>query len=114
MLLAAKWCTVGLCRYVHSSVYLAPGVGVVVPVGIGGIGSTVVAEHCGKEHHDNQDGIGDGKYQHKDETDDAELFGFLYFVFLLLVEGLRGWGEGERRKERVCACVYSGYVCVRY
>ena len=83
-------------------VYLAPGVGVVVPVGIGGIWPTVVAEHCGKEHHDNQDRIGDGKYQHKNETDDAHLFGFLYFPFFLLAEGLRA----REWLKIVCVCTY--------
>ena len=50
-----------------------------------------------KDHRGNQDGVGDSKYQYKDKTDDAKLFGFLQFVTLLLTEGL--W------KVRV------GYVC---
>ena len=83
-------------------VYLAPRIEVLIPVVIGGIGSTVLADHCGKEHNENQDGVGDGKYQHKDETDDAHLFGFLYFIFFLLAEGLR---EGEWVKS-VCICTY--------
>ena len=56
---------------------------VVVGVGVGGVASlpvlvvTNVAKHRGQNHCGNQDGVGDGEYQHKDETDDAELFGLL-------------------------------------
>ena len=58
------------------------------------MGLTPVAKHSGKGRCGNQDGVGDNKYQHKDETDDAEQFGLLRFVFVLLVEGL--WvGEGK-------------------
>ena len=58
------------------------------------MGLTPVAKHGGNGRCCNQDGVGDDKYQHKDETDDAEQFGLLRFVFVLLVEGL--WeGEGE-------------------
>ena len=72
---------------------LAPGVvvpiGVVVP-SVGGVdGPAPVAKHSGKEHHGNQDGVGDNEDQHKDETDDAVEFGLLLFIFLFLAERLR-------------------------
>ena len=82
---------------------LAPGV--VVPIGVpvvpsvGGVDRLApVAKHSGKEHHSNQDGVGDNEDQHKNETDDAVHFGLLQFVVLLLAEGLRG----ERRGREVC------------
>ena len=83
---------------------LAPGVGVgvVVPVvpSVGGVdGLAPVAKHSGKEHHSNQDGVGDNEDQHKDETDDAVEFGLLLFVLLFLAEGLR---EREREEKEVC------------
>ena len=59
------------------------------------MGLTPVAKHGGKGHCGNQEGVGDDEYQHKNETDDAEQFGLLRFVFVLLVEGLWvGRGEG--------------------
>ena len=74
---------------------LAPGV--VVPIGVvpvvpsvGGVDRLApVAKHSGKEHHGNQDGVGDNEDQHKDETDDAVEFGLLLFIFLFLAERLR-------------------------
>ena len=50
-----------------------------IPVvgGVQGLGLTPVAKHSGKGHRNNQDGVGDYEYQHKDETDDAEQFGLL-------------------------------------
>ena len=57
------------------------------------MGLTPVAKHSGKGHCENQDGVGDDEYQHKNETDDAEQFGLLRFVFVLPVEGL--WEGGE-------------------
>ena len=36
-----------------------------------------VAIHSGKGHCGDQDEVGDGEYQHKDETDDAKLFSLL-------------------------------------
>ena len=67
---------------------LAPGV-VVVP-SVGGVDRPApVAKHSGKEHHGNQDGVGDNEDQHKDETDDAVEFGLLLFIFLFLAERLR-------------------------
>ena len=63
----------------------------------------VVAEYRCKDHRGNQDGVGDGEYQYKDKTDDAELSGLLHFVTLLLTEGLwKGWG----RCVCVCVCMY--------
>ena len=55
---------------------------------------TDVAKHRSKDHHGDQDGVGDGEYQHKGKTDDAELFGLLQFVLLLLAESLSG-GTGK-------------------
>ena len=76
---------------------LAPGVVVpIVPVG-GVDGLAPVAKHSGKEHHGNQDGVGDNEDQHKDETDDAKLFGLFQFVVLLLGEGLRRRGGEPSR-----------------
>ena len=87
--------------------------------GMGGIGVapclvlvvTKVAECRGKDHRGNQEGIGYGRYQHKDETDDAEMFGLLQFAVLLFAEGLCE-EEGEvcvcahvRARARVCVCV---------
>ena len=60
-----------------------------------------------KGHRDNQDGVGDGEYKYKDKTDDAELFGLLQFVALLLTEGLWEW-KGEVC-ECVCTCVWVRY-----
>ena len=72
---------------------LAPGVvvpiGVVVPSAVGVDRPAPVAKHSGKEHHGNQDGVGDNEDQHKDETDDAVEFGLLLFIFLFLAERLR-------------------------
>ena len=67
------------------------------------MGLTPVAKHGGKGRCGNQDGVGDDEYQHKDETDDAEQFGLLRFVFVLLVEGL--W-EGKGRE----VCVEGSQV----
>lgn len=53
------------------------------------------AKHTGKDHHHNQDGIGDDKDQHKGKTDDAKQFGLFQFVVLLLGESLR-WGREGR------------------
>ena len=87
-----------LCRYTLPSTIVGP----VVVVAVSSIAVvTNVAKNCCKDHRDNQDGVGDGKYQYKDKTDDAELSGLLHFVALLLTEGL--W-EG-----RVCVCI----VCLR-
>ena len=92
---------------------LAPGVviGVVgVPVVVGGgVWPAIVAKHSGKEHHSNQDGVGDDEDQHKGKTDDAKQFGLLQFVVLLLGEGLR-WGKGGRnpvgtfKQKHGCVC----------
>ena len=60
----------------------------------------VVAEYRCKDHHGNQDGVGDGEYQYKDKTDDAELSGLLQF-FVVLAEDL--WDE-----ETMCLCVCGG------
>ena len=67
---------------------------------------TNVAKHGGNGHCGDQDGVGDGEYQHKDKTDDAELFGLMQFVILLFAEGLC---EGEGRE--VCVCVPT-YICL--
>ena len=53
------------------------------------IGPGDSAKHSGKDHHGNQDGVGDNEDQHKGKTDDAKQFGLLRFVVLLLGEGLR-------------------------
>ena len=92
--------------------YLAPGVVVPIGVGVGGVGGVgvdglaPVAKHGGKDHHENQDGVGDHKDQHKRKTDDAELFGLRQFVLLLLTEGLR-----EEKEwcgcERMCECAFT-------
>ena len=66
---------------------------------------TDVAKHRSKDHHGDQDGVGDGEYQHKNKTDDAELFGLFKFVLLFLAEGLR---EREREEEEVC----GGIGCI--
>ena len=94
---------------------LAPGVvigvvGVGVPVvGGGGVWPAIVAKNSGKEHHSNQDGVGDDEDQHKGKTDEAKQFGLLQFVVLLLGEGLR-WGKGGRnsvgtfKQKHGCVC----------
>ncbi len=53
-----------------------------------------IAKCRGNYQHGNQDGIGDGKYQHKEETDDAVPFGLLQFVAFLFCDGL--W-KGKKR-----------------
>ena len=58
------------------------------------MGLTPVAKHGGKGRCGNQEGVGDDEYHHKVENDDAEQFGLLRFVFVL-VEGL--W-EGKGRE----------------
>ena len=92
-----------LC-FISPSTVRGPVVGV---VGVGGVASlpvlvvTDVAKHRSKDHHGDQDGVGDGEYQHKNKTDDAELFGLLQFVLLFLTEGLsRGGGGGMEARER--------------
>ena len=77
---------------------------VVVVVVVGVVASlpvlvvTDVAKHRSKDHHGDQDGVGDGEYHHKGKTDDAEPFCFLQFVPFILMEGLRaGKGRGGTR-----------------
>ena len=95
-------------------VYLPSTIGgpvVVVAVVVVVVSSILVVKNerkyrC-KGHRDNQDGVGDGEYKYKDKTDDAELFGLLQFVALLLTEGLWEW-KGEVC-ECVCTCVWVRY-----